>query len=192
MRIAINLLFVLLAVFLAYVLYGTIQEPVKFQAEKDLRETAVVDKLVKIRKAQEYYRAITGEFAHSFDTLKQVLNTGNFTITKVEGDPDDPTGGKVIYTEIKKSAKDSLRSLNFDFTDLASIPYTDGLKFDMQADTTTYQNTLVHVVEVGTKRSNFMGDYADPRFAKYDDNYDPNSIIKFGDMSKPNTSGNWE
>ncbi len=192
MRIAINLLFVFLAIFLAYVLYGTIKEPVKFQAEKDLRETAVVDKLVKIRKAQQYYRAITGEFAPNFDTLKQVLNTENFTITKVEGDPDDPTGGKVIYTEIKKSAKDSLAALNFDYSDLASIPYTDGLKFDIQADTTTYQNTLVHVVQVGTKKSNFMGEFADPRFAKYDDSYDPNAIIKFGDMNKPNTSGNWE
>jgi len=192
MRIAINLLFVLLAVFLAYVLYGTIKEPVKFQAEKDLRETAVVDKLIKIRKAQEYYRAITGEFAPNFDTLKQVLNTGNFTITKVEGDPDDPDGGKVVYTEIEKSAKDSLSSLNFTFDDLETIPFTDGMVFDIQADTTTYQNTLVHVVEVSTKRSNFMGEFADPRFAKYDDSYDPNAIIKFGDMSKPNTSGNWE
>ncbi len=192
MRIAINLLFVFLAIFLAYVLYGTIQEPVKFQAEKDLRETAVVDKLIKIRKAQEYYRAITGEFAPNFDTLKQVLDSGNFKITKVEGDPDDPTGGKVIYTEIEKSAKDSLAKLNFKYDDLASIPFTDGKTFDIKADTTTYQNTLVHVVEVGTKRSNFMGEFADPRFAKYDDNYNPNAIIKFGDMTKPNTSGNWE
>ena len=192
MRIAINLLFVLLAAFLAYMLYGTIKEPVKFQAEKDLRETAVVDKLIKIRKAQEYYRAITGEFAPNFDTLKQVLNTGNFTITKVEGDPDDPDGGKVVYTEIEKSAKDSLASLNFTFNDLETIPYTNVMTFDIEADTTTYQNTLVHVVQVGTKRSNFMGEFADPRFAKYDDSYDPNAIIKFGDMSKPNTSGNWE
>ena len=192
MRLAINLLFVLLAIGLAYVLYGTIKEPVKFQAEKTLREQAVADKLMKIRKAQEYYRAITGEFAHNFDTLKQVLNTGTFKIVKVEGDPDDPSGGKVIYTEIEKSAKDSLASLKFSVENLETIPYTDGMSFDIQADTTTYQNTLVHVVEVGTKRANFMGEFADPRFAKYDNSYDPNSVIKFGDMSKPNTSGNWE
>ena len=192
MRIAINLIFFLLAAGLAYVLAGTIREPIAFEEEKSKREKVVVDKLIKIRKAQEYYRAITGEYAANFDTLQQVLASGVFTVTKVEGDPDDPTGGKVIYTEIKKPSKDSLASIGFTYDDLASIPYSDGKTFNIQADTTTYQNTLVHVVEVSTKRVDFMGPFADPKFAKYDNSYDPNSILKFGNMSSPNTSGNWE
>lgn len=192
MKIAINLVFVALAAFLAYMLYGSISEPVSFQAEKLKRQTAVVDELTRIRKAQEYYRAITGEFAPSFDTLKQVLTEGDFTIVKVEGDPDDPTGGKVVRTETKKSAKDSLATLGFSLEGLGEIPFTDGKMFDVKADTTTYQSTLVNVVEVSTKIATYMGPFASAKFKKYDAQYDPNKTIKFGSMTNPTLSGNWE
>jgi len=192
MRLVINLVFFALAMFLLYMLVGSIREPVQFEAERVKRETAVVDQLKKIRKAQEYYRAVTGQFAGNWDTLAYVLNNDSFSIIKVEGDPDDPTGGGVVYTEIKKAAKDSLASVGFDITGLSKIPFTDNMDFEIWADTTTYQSTLVQVVEVGTKRLNYMGQFADPKFAKYDNDYDPNSTIKFGNRTTPNTSGNWE
>jgi len=192
MRLVINLIFVAIAIFLAYMLVGSISEPVQFEAEKNKRETAVVDQLKKIRKAQDYYRSITGEFAGSWDTLNYVLQNDSFKITKVEGDPDDPTGAGVIYTEIFRSAKDSLAVVGFDISGLSTIPFTDNMKFDIWADTTTYQSTLVQVVEVGTKRSNYMGKYADPKFKKYDSAYNPTGTIKFGNRITPNTSGNWE
>ena len=66
----------------------------------------------------------------------------------------------------------------------------NGLK--MQADTLTYQSTNVPVVEVGVRREVFMGPYKDPRFARYDADYNPNSVLKFGNMNAPNLSGNWE
>ncbi|MEL6863353.1 MAG: hypothetical protein AAFP19_02990 [Bacteroidota bacterium] len=75
---------------------------------------------------------------------------------------------------------------------LSLIPFGGGKTFDIQADTLTYQKTLVNVVEVGTQKRNFMGPYADARFARYDDSYDPDEIIKFGNMNAPNTAGNWE
>lgn len=192
MKIAINLVFIAIAAFLAYMLYGSISEPVSFQAEKEKRQTAVVDELTRIRKAQEYYRAITGEFAPSFDTLKQVLTEGEFTIVKIEGDPDDASGEKVVRTETKKSAKDSLATLGFSLDGLGEIPFADGKMFDVKADTTTYQSTLVNVVEVSTKIANYMGPFADAKFRKYDAQYDPNKTIKFGSMTNPTLSGNWE
>jgi hypothetical protein len=66
------------------------------------------------------------------------------------------------------------------------------MTFDIAADTIEYQKTTVSVVEVGTKWKNFMGKFADPKYGKYDSRYDPNGTIKFGDMLKPNISGNWE
>ena len=38
----------------------------------------------------------------------------------------------------------------------------------------------------------FMGKYAGKRFKKYDDRYNPNAIMKFGDLGKPTVAGNWE
>ena len=64
--------------------------------------------------------------------------------------------------------------------------------FNLYADTAEYQQVSVNVIEVGTQYKSFMGPYADPAFARYDNSYDPNKVIKFGDRTTPNTAGNWE
>ena len=193
MRLVINLLLVAIIAGLVYVLIDSIREPIAFKAEKEKREQAVVDKLMDIRTAQEAYRGITGFFAPNFDTLQEVLTNGKFAIVQVFGDPDDPTNTDAIrYDTVYKPAIDSIETLGINLDSLRYVPYTTGTKFSIQADTLTYQSTLVSVVEVGTPRKVFMGQYASPRFAKYDAGYDPNSIIKFGNMNSPNTSGNWE
>ena len=194
MRLIINLLLILLVGLLAYILVDSIREPIAFKAEKEKRETAVVDKLMKVRQAQEMYRSITGYFAPTFDTLQQVLTDGRFSIVKVLGDPDDPDNVDAItYDTTYKPAIDSVRILGMDLASLRYVPFTNPQKqFEIAADTMTYQKTLVSVVEVGTKRANYMGEFASPRFAKYDNAYNPNGTIKFGDMNAPKLSGNWE
>jgi len=77
-----------------------------------------------------------------------------------------------------------------DINDLASVPLSDE-KFTIKADTMTYQSTLVNVTEVGTRYKSFMGEFASMKYTKYDNSYDPNKMMKFGDMNSPNLSGNW-
>jgi len=175
-------------------LYNSIKEPIAFNAEKQLRKTAVVDKLQEIRKAQEVHRMITGGFANSFDSLAYVLKNDSIPTVKLLEDPDDPTNpDKFTKLTTYTAASDSIAGLGINNVDsLKYIPYTDGMTFDIAADTLTYQMTLVSVVEVGTKWKNFMGEYASPRYSKYDAGYEPEATIKFGDMNKPNLSGNWE
>ncbi|MEZ4981794.1 MAG: hypothetical protein R2769_09450 [Saprospiraceae bacterium] len=195
MRIVVNIVIVLIIGFLAYTLVGSIREPIKFMDEKDKREKAVIDKLRKIRTLQEHYRGITGEFAPNFDTLVEVLRNGQFALVKVIGDPDDPEGGEnVTYDTTYRKAIDSLATLGLvsGLDSMKYIPYSQGKVFLIDADTTTYQSTLVQVVEVGASRKDYMGPYADDRFKKYDSNYDPKKIVKFGSMSSPNLAGNWE
>ena len=194
MRLIINLILIAIVAALIYVLVDSIREPIAFKNEKDKREAAVVDRLMDIRRGQEIYRTITGgKFASNWDDFKNVLSTGRIPYVKVIGDPDDPNfTGEVTYDTTYTNAADSIRALGWDLNELVKIPYANGKMFDVQADTLSYQKTIVNVVEVGTKRSTFMGKYADPAYQKYDARYDPNSIIKFGDMNKPNTSGNWE
>lgn len=192
MRIVIDIVLIAVIAGLVYLLYANIQEPIEFKNEKQKRERAVINKLIEVRQAQEHYRSITGEFASNFDTLKEVLSTGEFMVVNVMGDPDDPNSSEIIYDTTYFPAADSMRSLGINLDSLRFVPYTEGHTFDMQADTLTYQKTRVTVVEVGVTRREFMGPYADPRFAKYDNTYDPNTRLKFGDMNAPNTSGNWE
>lgn len=194
MRLIINLVLLAIVAALIYVLIDSIREPIAFKNERDKREDAVVDRLRDLRRGQEIYRTITGgEFASNWDEFKDVLSNGQIPYVKVIGDPDDPNfQGEVIYDTTYSSAADSIKSLGWNLNELVLIPYGNGKMFDVQADTISYQKTLVNVVEVGTKRSSFMGKYADEKYKRYDARYEPNSVIKFGDMNKPSTAGNWE
>ena len=192
MKNILSVVLVLIIAFLGFALIQGIKEPIAFQKEKRMRRDAVVAKLEKIRTAQELYRDITGKFAGSFDSLKYVLSNDSLTIEKIEGDPDDPTGEEYTLTLIKTPAIDTIRKLEIDLDGLESIPFSDGKAFNIQADTLTYQSTLVNVTEVGTRWRDFMGEYASMKYTKYDNSYDPDMMLKFGDMNAPNLSGNWD
>ena len=193
MRLVFNLLLAAIVVGLIWVLISSIREPIAFKREKERREQAVIDRLRMIRQAQEAFRDIKDGFAPNFDSLKEVLRDDSFRVINVIGDPDDPTfTGEVTYDTFYFPAYDSIQKLGIQLDSLEYVPFGQGATFDISADTLTYQSTLVNVVEVGTPRKTYMGRFADPSYARYDQSYNPNSVIKFGDMNKPNLSGNWE
>ncbi|MBK6948453.1 MAG: hypothetical protein IPH16_10675 [Haliscomenobacter sp.] len=72
------------------------------------------------------------------------------------------------------------------------MPFSGGKEFNIAAEVINYQNTEVPVVEVGVPRKLYMGKWGDKRFARYDQRFDPESLLKFGNMFAPNLSGNWE
>lgn len=193
MRILINLVLVVIIVALAWMLISSIREPIAFNTEKSKREGAVIDRLVTIREMQELFRNIKGGFAPSFDSLKTVLLSDSFMIVSVIGDPDDPDfTGEIIYDTTYLPAKDSIEAMAINLDSLKYVPFGKGTEFEIKADTITYQSTNVPVVEVGIQKKVFMGPYADKRFSRYDQKYNPNGYLKFGDMNAPKLAGNWE
>lgn len=195
MRNVINVILFLLTAFLVYLLINSVREPISFSAELDKRKDAVIAKLKKIQTAQDVYRMVTGKYASNFDSLASGIRNGKIKIEKLDADPTDPTNqDKFIRTVSFRAAQDSLYSLlggQFNVDSLRYIPYGEGKTFEINADTLTYQNNLVNVVEVKTKYKEFMGRFADEKYKKYDKFYDPQKDLKFGDMNSPNTNGNW-
>ena len=193
MRIAINVLLVALIGFLIYMLVNSIKEPIAFQGFKKQREAAVVERLTDVKTAQEIYREITGEFAGNFDSLNFVLRNDSIPFVNLIGDPDDPENmDKVQRIVTYTAAMDSINALGLNLDSLRYIPFGGGKTFSIEADTLTYQSSLVHVVQVGTRWETFMGEFADVSYQKYDSGYDPKKVLKFGDMTKPTLTGNWE
>lgn len=193
MKVIINLVILLAIAGLAFLLYSGIKEPIVFKSELDRRESVVVDRLNNIKTCQEMYRDITGKFAHTFDTLVHVLRVDSIPFEQVTGDPSDPDNEeKFIYTTVYFSALDSINNMKINLDSLRYVPFASAKTFDIAADTLTYQKTLVPVVEVGTRYQEFMGKYADAKYSKYDNRYDPAKRIKFGDMSSPNLTGSWD
>jgi len=193
MKIVLNLLLAAVAAFLCYLFYVSLSEPIEFDKERALREGAVVERLKDIRTTQELYRNITGQFAPDFDTLKQVLTTEQLFKLRTTPDPEFPDDPDKFLTDtIFYDTMDSIRAMQINLDSLIYVPFSGGKKFEMTADTLTYQQTLVYVMECKASRKLFMGKYSDPAFSKYDDTYDPAKVIKFGDMTAPSLSGNWE
>ncbi|MCB0519161.1 MAG: hypothetical protein H6577_05465 [Lewinellaceae bacterium] len=192
-RTIFNALMFLLILFLGYVLYAQIQEPIAFQQTKDKREQAVISQLIQIRKAQEAYRGVTGAFAPSFSALVDTLKTGKFVIVQVFGDPDDPNNKEAVrYDSTYIPAIDSVMKMGIKLDGIGIVPYGNGIEFEIHADTASYQSATVDVVEVGIPYAKFMGEFADPKYKKYDERYDPKKKIKFGDLNKPILTGSWE
>lgn len=192
MKIALNLLLVLLIGFLAYSLYNSIKEPIAFQEVKNYRKGVVTAKLEKIRKLQEIYKEINGTFAGSFADLKQSIMNDSIPNEMIIGDPDDPENqDKVIRKTIYFSAADTVRALGITLDSIEFVPFAGGKTFEIAADTIEYQSTKTNVVEVKTYWKDFMGKFANERYTKYDNLYDPKAPMKFGDMYKPTLAGNW-
>lgn len=193
MRTIINLVLAVVAIGLIAMIYSNVSEPIKFEKEKNRRVSKVVNKLKEIRDAQELYRSITGaQYADSFQKLRDTLTYGQFLNIRLEGDPDDPTNPEITRDTTIVAASDSIPKLGINLDSLAFIPFSKGKKFSIAADTIQYQKTLVNVVEVKTQFKDFMGPFSDERYKRYDEFYDPESYLKFGDMTRPNLSGNWE
>ena len=194
MKVVINLLLLAITVFLGYVLYRSIKDPITFADQKMMREDAVSSRLRDIRTAQQIYRDISGgPYAPNFDTLVSTLKTKRIPTVSVFGDPDDPNfDGVIRYDTVYQAAIDTINALGINLDSLRYVPYTQGLEFEIAADTTTYQKAKVNVVEVGTAYKNFMGPFAAERFRRFDSSYDPNKRMKFGSMTQPSLSGNWE
>jgi hypothetical protein len=193
----LNIVLTLVFLGLVYVLAEMIYTPIQFQEYKDAREKAVATQMKKIRTAQTAYKSITGKYANDFDSLALILQTKQFKIVTLIGDPD--AGTEVIKKETFVSAADSMATLGIDITAeaLSTVPGEPDAEFEMNAAQIEYQSTNVQVVEVKIPWKDFMGKFADKKYKRYDSSYNPNDpteknyFLKFGDMNKPTLNANW-
>ena len=86
MKTVINLVLAACVVGLVYICYGSIMGPIEFDKEKAIREKAIIERLINIRKAQMEYRTMhKGAYTKSFDTLIAFVKTAKLPFVKKEG-----------------------------------------------------------------------------------------------------------
>jgi len=182
---------------LGYLVYESIMEPVRFEAEKTKREHVVVNKLKDIRMSQLIYRQLKGSFAKSFDTLEMFLEVAEIPVVKMIPDPTDTTFTKTINDTIGYiKVKDTLFSKkNYTIEQLAIIPFSNGALFEMDADTIERGGVNVNVFEVKAPYDAYLyGLDAQTVFnltSKMED-LERYPGLKVGSMVEPSTNGNWE
>ena len=97
-------IFPVLIIALAFLLYRSINEPVKFQNELKSRSNVAIERLKDIRTLQVTYKDTYGHYAPVMDSLIDFYRNGKITIMRQIGSEDDSTA--VLHTEaIKKQFK---------------------------------------------------------------------------------------
>lgn len=191
MKIKIIQIVLLIAIgYLAYMLWETIQEPVRFNREKDRRSEIVVQNLKDIRSVQQMYRALNDSFSPSFDTLINFMVDGQIPVVNIIFDPNDTTLTKTINDTLGfVSVADSLfgKRSNFNVRDIQYIPFSEGEKFELDAGKINKGGVMVPVfMAIAPKKAYLKG---------MPNNQVMKSSVKdliVGSMSEPTTDGNWE
>lgn len=89
MKNVIQIALVIVIAILGYLLYESIQKPIRFQDELVYRSEITIEKLKEIRTCQVAYKSMHGKYTGSFDTLIAFIKTGEFKVVKQVGSYDD-------------------------------------------------------------------------------------------------------
>ena len=100
-------IFPLCIIGLAFLLYRSINEPVKFNKERDIREKLCIERLKDIRTLQVTFKDTYGHYAPVMDSLIDFYNNGKITIMQQIGSEDDSVA--VLHTEAVKKTFRNLK-----------------------------------------------------------------------------------
>jgi len=211
MRRIIQVLFVLIIIVLGYLIVESIMEPIRFNQEVEVRESATIDRLVEIREAQKAYKDIYKQYTGSFDTLISFLDTTSFQVVKAIGDIPEEWLDQMGFEKARLRALadgiisrditlvpvlDSLFGKGFNSDSLRYVPFTEDVMFSMESgEILTSSNLTVQVVEVSVLYDHLLvGMDRQLVVNKKDEKMKIVGFagIKFGSMEEGTLTGNWE
>lgn len=207
MKTVIQIILFLAIIALGYLVWESIQKPIRFKKEVNLREDATIKKLVDIRKMEVAYKDVNGKYTGSFDTLINFVKNDSFSIVRKDyqqgWDPDTYTEqqgikkGLIKLSVTKKSVLDSLFGKNYPISNVVYIPYTDERKFKLGAgEVTTGSKVTVKVFEASVLYDTLLAGLDPQLVTNYI--YEREKITKFpglrvGSLEEAtNNAGNWE
>ena len=196
-RTIIQIVLLLVIIVLAYLVYQSVNEPLKFNAEKDKREAAVIQDLKDIRSGQLIYKKMYDKYAGNFDTLLTFLREGEIPIVKKVPDPDDTTFTLTINDTIGYIlVADSLFGRRAHFV-LDSLPYIPGagVMYNLGAGEVDKGGLSVHVFEASARYEEILKGLEVQmivNLSKARKDIEKFPGLKVGSMEEPSTDGNWE
>ena len=211
MRRIIQVLFVVIILILGYLIVESIMEPIRFNQEVEVRESATIDRLIDIREAQKAYKDIYRRYTGSFDTLIAFLDTSSFAVVKAIGEIPEEwleelgfemareralNQGVIIRETTMVPVLDSLFRIGYPSDSLRYVPFTENVVFKLESgEILTSSNLLVQVVEVSTLYDDLLNGLDRQLVVNYKD--ERMKIVgfegvKFGSLEEGTLTGNWE
>lgn len=210
MKTALNIVFTIIIIVLIYFLIESIMQPIRFNREKDSRETAIKERLIDIRTAQEAFKSVKGYYTGSFDTLITFLQVDSLPLVFKLGSLTDEMIASGITSEreaVKKglisrdtsyvAVRDSIFDKGYPIEQLRYVPGTDNIEFKMAAARVmTTSMVLVNVFEAYVLNDVFLSDLDRQLVVNYNEQRTKITGfpgMKVGDIRVPNNNaGNWE
>jgi hypothetical protein len=210
MKTLIQIVLIVAALFLVFLIYKSVQRPIEFEKAKDARYEATIQKLKDIRKAQLAYKDINGKFTGSWDTLINFIKTDSLKLVKKYGMLTDSMidaglnekkalkKGLIIRDTIKVSVLDSLFGKSYPIEKLKMVPVSDTVaEFHLGATViTTGSGIKVPVFEAKVHNNTVLNNLDRQLVINLNDQRRTNGKypgLKVGSLSETNNNaGNWE
>ncbi|MFO7844503.1 MAG: hypothetical protein R6V16_11895 [Bacteroidales bacterium] len=208
MKKVIQILLAIAIVVLAYLIWESIQTPIRFNKEKDKRYEATVQKMKDIRTAQLAFKDEYGNFTGSFDTLINFIENDSMKVVKAEGSLSDELleqgwteaiavqEGLIKRDTIRIAIKDTLFSDNFSAKNLWKVPFSKNDSIEMATSKVTVSKTKVNVFEAKVHNDVLLDGLDNQLIINLNERMiNGNNFpgVKVGDINQPNNNaGNWE
>ena len=208
MKLVIQLVLWIVIIFLGYLVFNSIYEPIKFNEVKEARYAKVINNLKDIRDAELAHRTVTGKFEGDWDKLVRFLDTAQFTLTQRRDTTvmdeeyrksygvDRRVEIVVIDTLGYKSIKDSLFKGTDRYKTMMNIPIKGiDKKFELNAGTVSKNDSQIPVFEAKVPKSVILYDQDKDLVNQANEivgvDEVPGPFISVGSMEEVKTSGNW-
>lgn len=195
----INIVLAIVAIFLGYLVYDSISQPVIFENTKKEREVKIVQRLKDIRSTQGLFKENYNRYTANFDSLIEFIKAGELPVVNIIPDPNDTTFTKTINDTVGYiKVLDSLfgQRPNFDVEALRYIPFSEPQQeFEIQAGYIVRGGMNVPVFEVKAHYNTYLIGLDNQRIrneAAQRENLNKYPGLKVGSMTEPSVDGNWE
>lgn len=193
----IRIVLAVVIIVLGFMIFSSINKPVKFENTLNSRGEVIVGKLKDIRIAQNLFRNQYGRYTSSFDSLKAFVKTGKIPEVKIIPDPNDTTFTRTISDTIGYiSIFDSIfAKKNYPLEKLNEVPFSNGDLFSIMAGRINKGGVDVAVFEVSVRLETYAKDL-DKQLVinRIKEREDKSKFpgLKVGSMTEATTDGNWE
>jgi hypothetical protein len=206
MKTILQIVLWLVCIVLGYMIFQSVNAPIKFNKVRQERFSAVIVKLKDIRDAQEAHKSVTGQYAKNFDNLIAFVDTAQYTITQ-QRDSSFMRYDKIYRIDLQVDTvvvdtlgfvkvRDSLFKNSDRYKNLASVPGAQGdEKFSMEAGTVDKGGFTAPVFVASVKKDVIL--YDQPQDLRIKENAHESieevdgDEIRVGSMDEVSTSGNW-
>ena len=195
-----------LSVVLVFLIFRSINAPIKFNEVKNERYSIVIDRLKDIRNAQIAFKSVNGIYSNDFQELIKFVDSAEFTITQ-KRDSSYMEYDRIYRIDMLReiivtdtlgfvSVKDSLFANNLDYKDMAFVPI-QGIEslFSLKANIIDKNGYNVPVFEVRVPKDIVLFDQNKDLLSQEKETISVDGVngpdLVLGSLTDVSTSGNW-